>query len=120
MYNEHIENIFVKSKIKILSGRENLKNTSNHENSNAFKIIVKWQKNKKIAEFNYKILHNSLINNVYLCKWISTIKKECSYCNDSEDIIHMLYECEVNTDIWNALGKHRNLSIKKNKKKQHF
>ena len=24
----------------------------------------------------------------------------------------MLYECEANTDIWNALGKHINLSIK--------
>ena len=86
---------------------QNLDVTPNH-----LKIKVKWQKNRKIAEFNYKILHNSLINNVYLCKWISTIKKECSYCNDSEDIIHMLYECEVNTDIWNALGKHINLSIK--------
>ena len=41
VYNEHIENI------KILSGRENLKNTSNNEISNAFKIKVKWQKNKK-------------------------------------------------------------------------
>ena len=47
VYNEHIENIFVKPKLKILSGRENLKNTSNNEISNAFKIKVKWQKNKK-------------------------------------------------------------------------
>ena len=31
VYNEHIENIFVKPKLKILSGRENLKNTSNNE-----------------------------------------------------------------------------------------
>ena len=44
-----------------------------------------------------------------MCKSISTIKKEYSYCNDSEDIIHMRDECEVNTDIWNALGKHINL-----------
>ena len=28
------------------------------------------------------------------------MKKECSYCNDSEDIIYILYECEVNTDLW--------------------
>ena len=41
----------------------------------------------------------------------STIKKECSYCNDIEDIIHMLYEYEVNTDIWIALGKHVKLFI---------
>ena len=38
VYNEHIENIFVKPKLKILSGRENLKNTSNNEISNAFKM----------------------------------------------------------------------------------
>ena len=47
VYNEHIENISVKPKLKILSGRKNLKNTSNNEISNAFKIKVKWQKNKK-------------------------------------------------------------------------
>ena len=41
VYNEHIENIFVKPKLKILSGRENLKDTSNNEISNAFKIKVK-------------------------------------------------------------------------------
>ena len=45
VYNELIENIFVKPKLKILSGRENLKNTSNNEISNAFKIKVKCQKN---------------------------------------------------------------------------
>ena len=40
VYNKHIENIFVKPKLKILSGRENLKNTSKNEISNAFKIKV--------------------------------------------------------------------------------
>ena len=54
VYNEHIENIFVKPKLKTLSGRENLKNTSNNEISKAFKIKVKWQKNKKTQNLTTK------------------------------------------------------------------
>ena len=41
VYHEHILNMFVKPKLKILSGRENLKNTSNNEIRNAFKIKVR-------------------------------------------------------------------------------
>ena len=48
MCRKHIENIFVKPKLKILSGRKNLRNPSCKKTSNAFKIRVKWQKNKTV------------------------------------------------------------------------
>ena len=41
------------------------------------------------------------------------MKKECSYCNDSEDIIYILYECEVNTDLWGEFLIRRSSAIRR-------
>ena len=36
---------------------------------------------RKLAEFNYKIINNILINKAYLSKWISETNPKYSFCN---------------------------------------
>ena len=36
---------------------------------------------KKIAEFNYKLLNNILCNNLYLSKWNANKTSTCQTCN---------------------------------------
>ena len=54
---------------------------------------------RKLAEFNYTIINNILINKVYLSKWIRETNTKCSFGNQKEDNIHLLYHCSVNDHI---------------------
>ena len=36
---------------------------------------------RKLAEFNYKIINNILINKAHLSKWISETNAMCSFCH---------------------------------------
>ena len=44
---------------------------------------------RKLAEFNYKIINNIRINKAYFSKWISETNAKCSFCNQKEDTIHL-------------------------------
>ena len=46
---------------------------------------------RKLAEFNYKLINNILINKAYLSKWISETNANCSFCNQKEDTIFIYY-----------------------------
>lgn len=60
---------------------------------------------KKIAEFNYKLLNNILCNNLYLSKWNSQVNKKCKVCqNDTENIRHLIFDCKNVQKIWNAIS----------------
>ena len=66
---------------------------------------------RKLAEFNYKIINNILINKADLSKWISETSAKCSFCNQKEHIIHLLYDCSFNHHIWQIIGNCLKLSI---------
>ena len=59
---------------------------------------------RKLAEFNYNIINNILINKAYLSKWISETNAMCSICNQKEDTTHLLYDCSFNDHIWQIVG----------------
>ena len=44
---------------------------------------------RKLAEFNYKIINYIRINKAYLSKWISETNAKCYFCNQNEDTIHL-------------------------------
>jgi hypothetical protein len=65
-----------------------------------FEIKVKRVKDKKLAEFNFKILHNILPCNANLFKWNKGDTKMCPLCKVEEDIPHMLHACIFAEKIW--------------------
>lgn len=58
---------------------------------------------KRIAEFNYKLLNDILNNNVYVSKWNKDVSPFCTFCNIEEDIKHLSYDCESVKPIWKKL-----------------
>ena len=55
---------------------------------------------KNIAEFNYKLLHKLLNNNLYLSKWNENVQMLCKNCGGVENIAHLLYECNDSSFLW--------------------
>ena len=77
----------------------------------AFTKKVKNIPDKKIAEFNYKILNNLLPCNKNLFQW--KLKKDplCMYCNEIQDIRHLLFDCKIIDDLWKILEKNNDIKI---------
>ena len=72
IYNIHVASVFIKPEFKILKCQPELENIEVGKYINiAFQNKIKYMDDRKLAEFNYKILNNILINNTYLSKWIS-------------------------------------------------
>ena len=61
---------------------------------------IKQVNDKKIAEFNYKILHDILPCNANLKKWKIIDSDKCNFCNGVQDIPHLLYYCKYANAIW--------------------
>ena len=60
---------------------------------------------KKIADFNYRLLNNLLNNRNYLSKWknISNLCPHCKECVETNK--HLLYECQNVKKIWKMVGE---------------
>jgi hypothetical protein len=69
------------------------------ELNNIFNRKIKQIIDKKLSEFNYKILHNILVCDSYLAKFTNT-NKMCNICNKICDILHLLYECKISQQVW--------------------
>ena len=67
---------------------------------------------KKLAEFNFKILAGILPCGKLLHKWIKDIPEVCEYCNITENLKHMLYECKKVNFVWNVLGEYFKIDIR--------
>ena len=51
-------------------------------------------KDNKIAEFNYKVINNILACKLNLYKWKIAQASNCDICGKTQDIIHLLYQCQ--------------------------
>ena len=112
IYNIHVASVFIKPEFKILKCRPELENIEVGKYINiAFQNKIKYIDDRELAEFNYKIINNILINKSYLSKWISETNAKCSFCNQKEDTIHLLYDCSFNDHIWHIVGNCLQLNI---------
>ena len=59
----------------------------------------------KIAEFNFKLLHNIVPCGLTLNKWQTNISKLCDYCGETETTRHMLYDCNRIKLIWRSMSE---------------
>jgi len=85
-------NAFCKSYITIDYNIDNYEEVYKHKIVN----IV----DRKIAQFNYKVLNNTLVCLKYLCKWNEELSSNCSDYNAEHSVFHMLYECQHSVYIW--------------------
>ena len=69
---------------------------------------VKAIKDPKLAETNFKILHNILPCNSNLFRWKLKTNNQCDICGKIETVHHLLFECSYAQAIWkdveNVLG----------------
>ena len=94
---------------KVLMPKTNLKW------ENDFHQTVDWEKvsqNKikipetKIAEFNYKVLHNILACNQNLFRWKKSTSKACIYCKfHLQDTKHLIWECNSVKTVWQKVSQ---------------
>ena len=66
---------------------------------------------KRISEFNYKLLNGILNNNVFVSKWNKDVSPLCEICKTEEDTKHLLYDCKMNKSIWQKVNSFFNFDI---------
>ena len=61
----------------------------------------------KLREFQYKILHSTLITNEKLYQWGMIENNICTFChNFTETILHLFLECDVSRGLWNDIAEY--------------
>lgn len=81
----------------------------NWENIYFSKIKQMYENN--IAEFNYKLLHCIVNNNLAVSKWNENVSPLCDVCKLVEDAHHLLFSCEMVNKIWKRVGTFLHLTI---------
>lgn len=78
---------------------------------NVYNEKIKCMYDKKIAEFNYKLLNCVLNNNLSVSKWNKDVSAECECCQTIEDCEHLLFSCKLVKHIWQEVGNFFNFEI---------
>ena len=58
------------------------------------------EKEKKLKEFNFKVLHGIMPCGVNLKKWKIRNTSSCDVCDKEQTIVHLLFECEYISGLW--------------------
>ena len=72
--------------------------------SHIYILNVTKMRDKKIAEFNFKVLHCILPCGVNLTKWKQKNNANCDICNVDESIEHLLFYCNYANNLWRELS----------------
>lgn len=66
---------------------------------------IKNMYDKRLSEFNYKLLNNILCTNSFLQKCKLRQNAECDYCDISnKDIKHLIFDCDNVKQVWHNLN----------------
>ena len=90
--------IFVKPKFTLI--KENIQNVDNGKIKSILTRKVKKEIDRHKAEFNYKLLTDTIANAKILSKWKPNVNKNCTVCNIEDTTMHMIFECEENQNVW--------------------
>ena len=72
--------------------------------SSVYESSVKNMSCKRLAEFNYKLLHNILSCGYVVNKWNMNVNKYCETCNEIQTAEHLLFDCKIIKPIWEKTG----------------
>ena len=75
-------------------------------------LKIKCEVDKKIAEFNFKVLHRILPCGFNMHKQKPSVSEKCGFCNEYETVEHMLYKCSRIQNIWQLVSKALGYNIK--------
>ncbi len=67
---------------------------------------------RKIGEFNYKLLCNILCTRDKIAKWNTNISKNCQYCNSEHSVKHLLFECPRVVNLWQIISAALKFNVK--------
>lgn len=77
---------------------------ADEEINNAFITKVIKEKEIKLKEFNFKLLHGILSCNKNLRKWRIRLDDVCDVCHASQSIEHLLYSCTYVKPLWDIIN----------------
>ena len=60
----------------------------------------------KLRNFQYRLLHNKIFCNNILYHWKIVTTQECDFCDEKQDIIHLLFKCEYANRLWKAIERY--------------
>ncbi len=79
-----------------------------------FEIEIEWHTvyktkiwdltDKKLAEFNYKVISNILYTRAKLSKFKNNITEECPHCNEPQNTRHLIFDCQRVSNLWAIVG----------------
>ena len=69
----------------------------------AFTQISKTCKERKLKEFNYKLLHRTIVTKKELYTYGIEMDCKCIYCNRPDSILHSSVECEVSKSFFDKV-----------------
>ena len=72
---------------------------------NPFVSKVCNEKEIKLKEFNYKLLHNILPCNENLKRWKVKVKDSCDVCQEVQTAKHLLFDCVYVKPLWKTIDK---------------
>ncbi len=78
---------------------------------NVYKYQVWELTDKKLGEFNYKLLCNIVATRSKIVKWNRNINENCTYCNVKQTVKHLLYDCTRVNNIWAIISRILKLDI---------
>ena len=66
---------------------------------------------KKIAEFNYKLIHKLIYGKYEISRWKKEVVPFCDHCGETDNMEHRIYGCIEVKSIWNRLGSLMHVNI---------
>ncbi len=117
-----IKNINSKIIYNILVDRKSERNYMEHAWERIFNLDnIKWDgiynnqvweiKDKKLGEFKYKLLCYIVCTRSVISKWNKNISDKCTFCNETQNVRHLIYECPRSKNIWILIGTILKLEI---------
>ncbi len=68
-------------------------------------------KEKKIGEFNYKLICNILNTRTNISKWNREINGKCQFCKENQTVKHLLFDCPRIQNLWSLIGNLLKMNI---------
>lgn len=81
------------------------------DEEHAFRSKVFLEREIKLKEFNFKILHGILSCNNNLMRWKIKTSGKCDVCNEIQTIKHLLFDCTYVKPVWNIVNNQLALDI---------